>query len=284
MSLISVSARQGRMVAGREKKFFAMGDVATRGRRGCAPSRVSAPDRASGGQRWGLPSPRQPGRALPSPHVNALIDVLIPRRCAGCEDSVATPQVPFCPHCLAKARQLELPTKGRAWLAEGVLAVGLYRYAGPVAAAVRAIKAGGRHGTAHGLGELLRARLGLPASLPVTWVPSSGRRLRQRGFDLPQLLAGPGALELLRRIADRPDQTTLDPVARRQSPWGSFAPLEPAPPAVVLVDDVRTTGATVTAAATILRSTGALRVLVATLAVAGEHSSAAKGPPTAAGS
>jgi len=149
--------------------------------------------------------------------------------------------------------------------------VGLYRYAGPVAAAVRAIKAGGRHAAAHDLGEFMRVRLRLPAGVPATWVPSSRRRLRERGFDLPQLLAGPEALGMLSRIVDRPDQTTLDPVSRRQSPWGSFAPLGRAPPAVVLVDDVRTTGATAAAAAMTLRSAGARRVLVATLAVAGQR-------------
>ncbi|MGH3922363.1 MAG: ComF family protein [Pseudonocardiaceae bacterium] len=202
--------------------------------------------------------------------MSALIDLLVPPRCAGCDGPVATSRVPFCRRCLAEAAKLAAP--GQARLAEGVLAVGLYRYAGPVAAAVRAIKAGGRHAAAHGLGELMRTRLRLPAGVSVTWVPSSGRRLRQRGFDLPRLLAGPEALGLLSRIADRPDQTTLDPASRRQSPWGSFAPLGPAPSVVVLVDDVRTTGATAAAAAATLRSAGARRVLVATLAVAGADS------------
>jgi predicted amidophosphoribosyltransferase len=204
--------------------------------------------------------------------MSVLIDLLVPPRCAGCDDPVPTLRPPFCPRCLTEARKLELFDRGRDCLAEGVLAIGLYRYAGPVAAAVRAIKAGGRHAAARGLAELMHVRLGLPAGVPVTWVPSSRRRLRTRGFDLPQLLAGPTAFGLLTRIADRPDQTTLDPASRRQSPWGSFAPLKRAPSAVVLVDDVRTTGATAAAAATALRSAGARRVLVVTLAVAGVYS------------
>lgn len=216
--------------------------------------------------------------------MRALIDLLVPPRCAGCDGPLTTARGLFCARCRVEVRRLELPGRGRVRLAEGVLAVGLCRYAGPVAAAVRAIKAGGRHAAAHGLGELMRARLGLPAGVPATWVPSSRRRLKERGFELPQLLAGPEALGLLSRIADRPDQTTLDPVSRRQSPWGSFAPLGCVPPTVVLVDDVRTTGATAAAAATTLRSAGARRVLVATLAVAGSAGSPLKGEPTATGS
>lgn len=205
--------------------------------------------------------------------MGAFIDLFIPSRCAGCDSPATPPKAPFCQRCLAEAQRLELPARGRVWLAEGVLAVGLYRYAGPVAAAVRTIKVGGRHAAAHGLGELMRTRLGLPAGVALTWVPSSRRRLRERGFDLPHLLAGPESVGLLTRIVERPDQTTLDPASRRQSPWGSFAALRRAPPAVVLVDDVRTTGTTAAAAAVTLRSAGARRVLVATLAVAGGQAS-----------
>jgi predicted amidophosphoribosyltransferase len=204
--------------------------------------------------------------------MSALIDLLIPPRCVGCDGVVTTPEAPFCHRCLTGAQQLELPARDRTWLAEGVLAVGLYRYAGPVAAAVRAIKAGGHYAAAHGLRQLMRTRLELPAGVTLTWVPSSRHRLRERGFDLPRLLAGPESVGLLWRVADRPDQTTLDPASRRQSPWGSFAALPCVPPAVILVDDVRTTGTTAAAAAATLRGAGARRVLVATLAVAASTS------------
>ncbi|MGH8906214.1 MAG: ComF family protein [Egibacteraceae bacterium] len=197
-----------------------------------------------------------------------MIDLLVPLRCAGC-DRPGT-DCGLCQDCLKKVRGLEVPDLGRLVLAGGVLAVAAYAYAGPVAAAIRAIKIEGRYAAARGLGMLMRARLGLPLDgIAMTWVPSSRRRLRERGFELPRLLAGPGAIPLLRRVVDRPDQTTLDAAARRVSPWGSFAALGRAPSAVVLVDDVRTTGATATAAATALREAGARRVLVATLAAAG---------------
>jgi predicted amidophosphoribosyltransferase len=53
---------------------------------------------------------------------------------------------------------------------------------------------------------------------------------------------------------------------RRQNVRGAFASLADAPSAVVLVDDVYTTGATVGAAATELRRAGARSVEVVTFA------------------
>lgn len=215
-----------------------------------------------------------------------VVDLMLPRRCAGC---AAPGPAALCPACREAADGLLLRDLGRTVLDDDVVAVGLYAYQGVVAAAIRAVKAGGQHEAAVGLGALLRQRLRLPAPADgraLTWVPSTRRRLRHRGAEIPRLLAGPGATGLLRRVIDRPDQTALDPTARRASPAGAFVAVGGAPPAVVLVDDVRTTGATAAAAARALRAAGARRVLVATLAVAGHDArlaTAAQDAPAATG-
>lgn len=209
----------------------------------------------------------------------ALGELLAPLRCPGCDRP--SPGAALCASCYAAAAALALPDLGRAALGPEVVAVGAFAYRGVVRRALRTVKLRGAHAGAAALGRLLHARLRLPPPArgrAWTWVPASAARVRRRGFDVAALLAGDEAVALLRRVAERPDQTALDPVARRRSPAGSFAAAARPPPSVILVDDVRTTGATARAAAAALQAAGARRVLVATLAVAGDPARSAPRP------
>ena len=195
-----------------------------------------------------------------------VLDVLVPPRCPAC----AVPAEGWCPQCEASAASLRLGAGGAALLAPSVAAVGVYAYDGVVRDAVRGMKLSGRHAAAQHLGSEVLGLPSVPAAWPVTWVPSTSRRLRERGVELPQLLAGRPAIRLLRRRYTGPDQTDLTSEARRAFPLDAFTAVVEVPPDVVLVDDVRTTGATALAAATALLAGGARRVLVATLAVGGD--------------
>ena len=103
-----------------------------------------------------------------------------------------------------------------------------------------------------------------PPSDVVTWIPASPSRRRRRGFDQGELLArsvarrlGRPARRLLRR-ADDVAQTSRDRAGREAGP--TFVPAGRRLRGgchVLVVDDVRTTGATLAAAAAVLRRRGA---------------------------
>jgi competence protein ComFC len=139
-------------------------------------------------------------------------------------------------------------------------------YEGPTARAIKAMKFSGWHALAGHLGRAMAAGSGRRADA-VTWVPLSRRRRSRRGFDQAELLAGAVAralgiptARLLRRVRDTRAQARLAGSDRRSALRGAFAAVRPAPPSVLLVDDVVTTGSTAAACAEVLRSAGAERV------------------------
>ena len=113
-------------------------------------------------------------------------------------------------------------------------------------------------------------RLDVP-NLTVTWAPTSANRKAKRGFDQSELLAravaaslGLRACKLLRRVAGQA-QTGHSRAERLVSP--QFLSKGRSPERVLLVDDVRTTGATLCAAADTLIESGTGSVHGLTLAV-----------------
>ncbi|MGI9018042.1 MAG: hypothetical protein ACR2HR_13215 [Euzebya sp.] len=194
----------------------------------------------------------------------AALNLLIPPRCLACKRVGIEP---LCHDCL---HDLEPDEEGHE-LAPGVVAVSVYVYADPLATAIKRVKTDALRAGARGLATLLEPHV--PPKTPRTWVPAPPRRRRRRGLDLPEILAGPAARALLVNTRTRIDQDRLDARGRRRSAVGSYAATATVPRAVVLIDDVRATGATLLAAATALRRAGAERVLALTLA-------ASPGPPS----
>lgn len=125
---------------------------------------------------------------------------------------------------------------------------------------------------ASGMAALVGEEVKSIAGSVVCWAPTTTERRRARGFDQAELLARAVAGEIgvpCRGLLTRrpgPAQTGRNRDDRRTGPGFAAALDDPVPPMVLVVDDVITTGATVSATAEALRRAGVQRVLVVTAA------------------
>ena len=210
----------------------------------------------------------------------------LPSQCAVCR---AWPSQPLCEACVARFAQ-PLPRCRRCALpvSAGVEQCGAcikapppldaclaaVTYAYPWSGLISSYKFHSATGWAQTLATLLRSTPWVePALEQARWVlplPLSRERLLQRGFNQALLLARELAAEktradMLLRIRDTPAQSQLDRAQRLRNVQGAFA-VEPALAAslqgqrVLLVDDVMTSGASLHAAATVLRQAGAAHI------------------------
>jgi ComF family protein len=210
--------------------------------------------------------------------LRGLVELLLPPCCASCGRGVAAERA-LCERCdarlpRARARGPQLRIPALAACSAAVL------YEGEVPAWVRRFKYP-RRGW-RGLDPAapcvvralaLEAAREAPAPPPscVVPIPLHPRRLRERGFNPAALLARAIARErgcrfdasLLRRVRDTPSQTGLDRRARRANVRGAFEVRSGAraPRTIWLVDDVVTTGSTLSEAARTLRRAGAREVI-----------------------
>ena len=111
----------------------------------------------------------------------------------------------------------------------------------------------------------------------ISWIPLSKKRLRQRGYNQARLLAeeiaaktGLPCRQLLQKVKNNSAQSlTRDAKQRQENVAGVYALDDGADVSglrILLVDDVVTTGATMSEAARILRKAGAKSVFGVTLA------------------
>ncbi|MFI5374062.1 MAG: double zinc ribbon domain-containing protein [Candidatus Rokuibacteriota bacterium] len=155
------------------------------------------------------------------------------------------------------------------------------RYEDVAREALHAFKFGGHRALATPLGDLLIEAVEgrLPAGLPdlLVPVPLHPRRERERGFNQSRLLARrvgrawgcPVRDDVLVRAVATPSQTTLDGAARRANVRRVFRLRRPELVAgrhVLLVDDILTTGATVSECARCLGEAGPRTVGILTVA------------------
>ena len=111
----------------------------------------------------------------------------------------------------------------------------------------------------------------------LTWVPLSRKRLRKRGYDQAELIArgageilGTQPVSLLRKARDVPPQSRIrSPEARRANISGCYEVPEPSlvqGRRILIIDDIITTGSTVSECARMLMLAGARQVSAASVA------------------
>jgi predicted amidophosphoribosyltransferase len=193
-----------------------------------------------------------------------VLDLLFPLVCPGCGER-GTPLCPTCLDGVRRAPRARVPEGLDAWAAAFV-------YEGVVREVVARVKYRNARAAVPWLAAAAAStarECGFSAEV-VTWAPTTSARRRSRGFDAAELLARAVARDLslpIARLLDRkagPPQTGLAAPERRVGP--RFVARRHAPPEVLLVDDVATTGATLGAAAIALRDAGARYVVAVTAA------------------
>jgi len=228
--------------------------------------------------------------------MRALLDLVLPAKCAGC----GGPAGPGCPRCLDA---LAAPAR---WTRPVPAPPGLppvatvAPYDDPVRPLLIAYKEHGAVALCRPLGAALARAVALvtsqlptlngkgPRPVVLVPVPSSVRQSRRRGADVVAELAARAAGELraagrtvqvvraLRHVRAVADSAGLDASARAANAVGAFGLRRGAGPlvagrVVVLVDDLVTTGASLSESAHVLRVASASVVAAATVAATGRR-------------
>ena len=210
-----------------------------------------------------------------SSFAGSLLDLLYPPKCAFCRKLVPNGRM-LCPECEKNLPRVPKDLHRRDISSLACCVSPLY-YTGDVRLSHHRFKFRGAAAYAGIYAELMAACLreqDLTADL-VTWVPLSRKRRRRRGYDQAFLLAKETArlLQLplescLEKIRHNPAQSgTADAAARRRNVKGVYRAVTSfAGESVLLIDDIVTTGATLSEAAGMLLAAGASEVIGLTLA------------------
>ena len=178
-----------------------------------------------------------------------------------------------CPRC---ARPIDGPraiTCARCSKTRGALrtCTACYEYGGQLAVALRRLKFSGRNDIARSLGPLLHERfmeVSVTCDVGIA-MPLHSSRLAKRGFNQAQRILVPLAAHcdlpvlrtVLTRIRPTSPQSRLSRAQRAANLKGAFrATSKVAGKRILLLDDIRTTGATLGEAAKALRKAGAREI------------------------
>ncbi len=200
------------------------------------------------------------------------LDLVFPPYCVHC-GRVGSLLCPRCVASIAPSEPRHLPEFEQIWV------VG--HFDGAVRDAVHALKYDGMRRVAEPLGDLLAGLIEDSGQVPdlVVGIPLSSQRLAERGYNQAGLIAHrvaerlgvPDELEAVTRVKNTASQVDLSAAERQENVKDAFRaePGQVAGRRVLVIDDVLTTGSTMSACAEALRLAGASQIFGGAIGGAG---------------
>lgn len=213
--------------------------------------------------------------------IKQILHLLFPPKCVLCRKVLSSSETDLCHQCRQTAPEFRFPKKNISFVA-GWTAVWYYKE--QVRSSLHRFKFYNGRSNAEIYGRLLAMRLLQEDKADfdiLTWVPLSSLRKFRRGYDQGELLAqgigralGRPTTSTLHKRRHTPPQSHIQgSAARRANALGAYRAVNPQNlqgKRILLVDDIITTGATVSECARVLLTAGAKEVICAAVA-ATEH-------------
>ena len=204
-----------------------------------------------------------------------LLDLLFPPKCVFCHGILSEDEERVCDKCAGSVRISSEPYSARNL--DGLISFcyAPLTYMGDVKESLHRFKFGGNSFYAETYADAICSSLS-PDRLPcdvITWVPLSRARLRKRGYDQAGLIAqkiseelGITCVRTLKKTKNvRPQSSIKDPAVRVKNISGVYEAVNTefiSGKRILLVDDIITTGATVSECARTLAAAGAADIAV----------------------
>ena len=211
--------------------------------------------------------------------LKGILDLLYPPKCIFCGKILDDKDNGVCPSCrdgISLAEGKEARSEGNYFQ----LCVSPFYYEGAVRESILRFKFGGMSGYAGAyagyIAECIKENIKDEIDV-ITWVPISRKRLRQRGYDQARLLCesvspllGMTAIETVVKVRDNEPQSGIDGAEkRRANVIGVYEVPDKSAvegKTVLIIDDIHTTGSTLSECARTLLLAGAESVFCGTIA------------------
>lgn len=207
--------------------------------------------------------------------IKRILNWLFPEKCVLCRRILRRDELDLCRKCRTDSPEFDKRRKRIKYVDE---MTAVWYYEGNVRQSLLRYKFRGVIAYAGAYGRLLAMRIirDLPDGIDVvTWVPIGPKRLRKRGYDQGKELAKQVALELelpmerlLRKPRDNKAQSGIATAeARRANVLGVYELAGSCKDkSILLLDDILTTGSTVSECARVMKTAGAKNVYCAAVA------------------